>query len=46
MSVGTRERTKEGAWLSLGGDRMRADQRGLLDVAASQLRLHLSRHVN
>lgn len=46
MSVGTQERAKEGAWLSLGGERMREDQKGLLEVAVSQLRLLLSTPVN
>lgn len=31
-----------GAWLSLGGQRVREDQKGLLEVAAPQLHLHWS----
>lgn len=46
MSTHTQESTKLGAWPSLGGERTREDQEGFVEEAVSQLRLHLSKHVN
>lgn len=46
MGTGTREDTKEGAWSSLRGEKLGADQEGFLEEAVSQLRLRLPKHVN
>ena len=46
MGTGTQESTRKGAWPSPGGQKVGAGQEGFMEEAMSQLRLHLSKHVN
>lgn len=46
ISMGMWEHTEEGAWPSLGEERLGDDQEGFLEEAVSRLRPHLSEHVN